>query len=236
MKYDDPQLREALASRYVLGTMPRLARARFDRLIAEDAVFCAQVRKWAEMFAPLDEAETPVAPPSRVWRAVEAQLGPAGPPVRAPVRIGWWQSTPLWRGVAGFATAVAAALLVYIGVAELRPAPPLPTVVAVLMDKDGAPTWIARSESGKLVNIAALRRQTIDSQHSFELWAIAGNAPPKPLGLLSPGLPGGQAFDTSAVPPTGGILAISLEPVGGSPSGAPTGPVLFQGKVFSNPL
>jgi anti-sigma-K factor RskA len=234
MKYDDPQLREALASRYVLGTMPRLARARFDRLIAADAAFSAEVREWAEIFAPVDAAEKPIAPPPRVWRAIEAQLGPAAP--RAPVRAGWWQSLTLWRGAAGLATAVAAALLIYVGVVGLHPRPLLPTVVAVLVDKDGAPAWIARSEGRDVVNIAVLRHQPIDSRHSYELWAIAGSAPPKPLGLLAPGLPGGQTIDAAAVPPTGGVLAISLEPAGGSPTGKPTGPVLFQGKVFSNPL
>ncbi len=235
MKYDDPQLRELLAGRYVLGTMPRRARARFDRLIAEDAVFCAEVREWAEIFAPIDAAETPEAPPPRVWRAIEAQLGPASPP-RDPSRaFAWLDALWLWRGAAGLATAVAAALLIYIGMVGLRPAPPLPTVVAVLTDQNGAPAWIARSENREFVNIAALGRQTIDSSHSYELWAIAGGAP-RPLGLLSPGLPGGQAFEATAVPPTGGVLAISLEPAGGSPTGKPTGPVLFQGKVFSNPL
>jgi anti-sigma-K factor RskA len=230
MKYDDPQLRELLAGRYVLGTMPRRARARFDRLIADDASFCAEVREWAEIFAPIDAAEVSVAPPPRVWRAIEAQLGPEAPP---PARS-WFDSVWLWRGVAGFATAVAAALLIYVAAVGPPPAPP-PNVVAVLMDKNGAPAWIARSQGREFVSIMALGRQNIDAQHSFELWAITGGAP-RPLGLLSPGLPYGEAIDAAAVPPTGGVLAISLEPAGGSPTGAPTGPVLFQGKVFSNPL
>jgi anti-sigma-K factor RskA len=34
------------------------------------------------------------------------------------------------------------------------------------------------------------------------------------------------------LPPPGGVLAVSLEPPGGSPSGAPTGPVLYQGKMI----
>ena len=37
MKYDDPTLRELLAGEYVLGVMPSRARARFERLLAEDA-------------------------------------------------------------------------------------------------------------------------------------------------------------------------------------------------------
>jgi anti-sigma-K factor RskA len=234
MKYDDPKLRELLAGRYVLGTMPRRARARFDRLIAEDAVFCAEVRDWAEMFAPIDQATPPEAPPPRVWRAIEAQLGLARPARAA--RGSWFDSLWLWRGAAGFATAVAAALLIYLGIAGVGPTAPLPTVVAVLTDKNGAPAWIARSgDNQDAVTVAALGRQTIDAQHSFELWAIAGGAP-RPLGLLSPQPERGLVVAASVVPPTGGVLAISLEPAGGSPSGVPTGPVLFQGKVFSNPL
>lgn len=236
MKYDDPKLRELLAGRYVLGTMPRRARARFDRLIAEDAAFCADVRGWAEIFAPIDAAETPVAPPPRVWRAIEAQLGPARRPVAAPRVSSWLDSLWLWRAAAGFAAAVAVALAIYVGVFATEEAPPMPTVVAVLTDsKSGAPAWIARASDDDFVTVSALGRQTIDVGHSFQLWAIAGG-PPRPLGLLSP-VPGhGIAVPASAVPPTGGVLAVSLEPAGGSPTGQPSGPVLFQGKVFSNPL
>jgi len=235
MKYDDPKLREMLAGRYVLGTMPRRARARFDRLIAEDAVFCADVREWAEIFSPIDAAEMPVAPPPRVWRAIEAQLGPARAPAAAPRRA-WFDSLWLWRGATGFAAAIAVALLLYFGVFATQEAPPVPTVVAVLNDaKSGAPAWIARTSRDDVVTVSALGRQTIDAGHSFQLWAIAGGAP-RPLGLLSP-VPGrGIAVSASAIPPTGGVLAISLEPAGGSPTGQPTGPVLFSGKVFSNPL
>ncbi|MGH6979727.1 MAG: anti-sigma factor [Stellaceae bacterium] len=235
MKYDDPKLRELLAGRYVLGTMPRRARARFDRLIAEDAVFCADVREWAEIFAPIDAAETPVAPSPRVWRAIEAQLGPPPSPRAAPARS-WFDSLWLWRGATGFAAAVAVALVLYVGMFLTQEAPPMPTMLAVLNDaKSGAPAWIARSARHDVVLVTALGRQTIDSGHSFQLWAIAGGAP-RPLGLLSP-VPGRDlAVPASAVPPTGGVLAISLEPAGGSPTGQPTGPVLFQGKVFSNPL
>src|SRR5579863_8651522 len=104
MKYDDPKLRELLAGRYVLGTMPRRARARFDRLIADDAIFCAEVRDWAEIFAPIDAAAKEEAPPPRVWRAIEAQLGPAHP-APIPPRASWLDALWLWRGAAGFASA-----------------------------------------------------------------------------------------------------------------------------------
>ena len=232
MKYDEPKLRELLAGRYILGTMPRRARSRFERLIAEDATFCREVRDWAEFFAPIDEATPAQLPPARVWRSIEARIGPE-PAVSG---AGWFASLWFWRGVSGFAVAVAAALLLYVGVFQAQLPAPSPAVVAVLNDQTGAPAWIATSgeRRGEVV-VAALNRQTIDAQHSFQLWAIAGG-PPRPLGLLSP-QPGGRlVVPVSAVPPTGGVLAVSLEPAGGSTTGAPTGPVMFQGKVFSNPL
>ena len=233
MKYDEPKLRELLAGRYILGTMPRRARSRFERLIAEDATFCREVRDWAEFFGPIDEATPPELPPARVWRGIEAKLGPAARPAAAE---GWFASLWFWRGLSGFAVAVAAALLLYVGVFQNGAVRPSPAVVAVLNDQTGAPAWIATS-SGKPgeVVVSALSRQTIDAQHAFQLWAIAGG-PPRPLGLLSP-QPGGRLVLADAVmPPTGGILAVSLEPSGGSPTGAPTGPVMFSGKVFTNPL
>jgi anti-sigma-K factor RskA len=39
-------------------------------------------------------------------------------------------------------------------------------------------------------------------------------------------------FNAKDLPAPGGVLAVSLEPPSGSPTGLPTGPVLFQGKVI----
>jgi anti-sigma-K factor RskA len=67
--------------------------------------------------------------------------------------------------------------------------------------------------------------------HAFELWDIAGG-PPRPLGLLPQNLGRAVALPVTQLPPPGGVLAVSLEPPGGSPTGLPTGPVLYQGKVL----
>jgi anti-sigma-K factor RskA len=71
----------------------------------------------------------------------------------------------------------------------------------------------------------------IDGDRAFELWAIAGG-PPRPLGLLRPA--GGERLVLAAgTVPRDGVLAVSLEPAGGSPTGLPTGPVLYQGKILA---
>ncbi|MFD0938704.1 anti-sigma factor domain-containing protein, partial [Methylobacterium trifolii] len=64
---------------------------------------------------------------------------------------------------------------------------------------------------------------------SLELWYVGADAAPKPIGLVgtAPGritLPPGASAD--------GVIAVSVEPQGGSPSGLPTGPVIYTGKLI----
>jgi anti-sigma-K factor RskA len=67
----------------------------------------------------------------------------------------------------------------------------------------------------------------------FELWALPPNAPPQPLGVLARGsvarlpLPAPSGRLLADVP----ALAVSVEPPGGSPTGAPTGPVVYTGRI-----
>ncbi|HZD88469.1 MAG TPA: anti-sigma factor, partial [Pseudolabrys sp.] len=68
-----------------------------------------------------------------------------------------------------------------------------------------------------------------------ELWLIPPGGKPLPVGLLS-----AERTVVLAIPPalvkqteSGATLAVSLEPPGGSPTGAPTGPVIGAGKLTS---
>lgn len=230
MNYRDPKLRDLLAGEYAMGLLPPRARARFERLMAGDAALQRLVADWQERLAPIDGSAPAVIPPRRVWRAVEqGTLQRSFPPL--PQGSGWLHSLAFWRGVAGAAAAMAAALVIYIAVS---PGPTrAPTVLAVLADSAGTPAFIAtRAEHLDEVSVAPVRTQSLEARKSFELWAISGG-PPKPLGLVSatPGKP--LLVPASAVAATGTVLAVSLEPEGGSPTGLPTGPVLFQGKVFT---
>lgn len=234
MKYDDPALRELLAAEYVLGTMPYRARLRFERALKEDPALAELVGVWAERFSAIDRATSAEEPPARVWRAIEARIAAANMsaqsavglvrPLRAALR--------LWRGFAVAASAVAAALIVYIAVSLTGPAPQMPRVIAVLTDRSGAPSWIttAGPHSGEIA-VAALRPITSGAGHSLELWGITAGKP-RPLGLLRPQPGQPTVLSAKDLPASGGVLAVSLEPPGGSPTGLPTGAVLFQGKVI----
>jgi anti-sigma-K factor RskA len=222
MTYSDPKLRDLLAGDYVLGLMPARAKARFERLMAADAALARLVAEWSERLAPIDGATQPVTPPARVWRAIEAKTA-----ARPMPRGSLFESLVFWRGLAAAAAAVAAALVLYIAVGR---APE--TVVAVLADSSGTPAFIATRTTSDEVAVAPVRQQSLEAQKSFELWAIAGGAP-KPLGLVSAKPGQSLVVPASALAAGGTVLAVSLEPAGGSPTGLPTGPVLFQGRVLA---
>ena len=232
MRYDNPELRERLAAEYVLGTMPARVRRRFQQLIAADPGLARIVGGWADRLLPLDQTIPAAQPPARVWRAIEHRI--AGEVVLSATPaadFSWLRSLALWRALAIGAGAAVAGLVFYIVV--LAGYAPPPTVVAILGAHGGEPGWVAVTgpRSGQ-VTFAAVEPQTEPARHDFELWAVAGG-PPRPLGLL-PQQPGTTAtLRLAQLPPRGGVLAVSLEPPGGSATGSPTGPVLYQGKVLT---
>ena len=217
---DKPELRERLAAEYALGTLRGRARERVRRWMRDDAELAREVAAWEARLAPMAEAVHPVAPPPRVWHGIENRLE------NARKRFSFWKTLGL------IASGAAAAL---IAVAVLLPpqrAEISPSYIAVLSDpKTNHPVLIATAERGETV----LRVNTLDPAihvvgRSLELWALPRGAQPRSLGLVSDQkttLRLAAAADQSLgdVP----ALAVSLEPQGGSPTGQPTGPVLYTG-------
>ena len=74
---------------------------------------------------------------------------------------------------------------------------------------------------------------TRDAKHEFELWAVA-DSKPVPIGLIPVVRDQIATFRASALPKGGVTLAVSLEPTGGSPTGSPTGPILYHGVVLTD--
>jgi len=154
-----------------------------------------------------------------------------------------------WRGLAVGMSAIAALLAVYVGVSQFAPgllpagrgqatavSLPVPQsrLVAVLQQEPTAPAFLLTVDpQSRLMTVRRLTASP-DSGRSYELWLIAsGNPKPQSLGLVGASefttRPLPQGFDVAALPAAS--YAISLEPAGGSPSGAPTGPILFKGKM-----
>ena len=233
MRYDQPELRERLAAEYVLGTMPSRARRRFVRLLATDPVLAQIVGEWADRLSPLDETARPEEPPARVWRAIEARIADPAVAPGAPA-LPWFHSLTFWRGLAFAATAATAALAFYIALSPSRA--PTPTVVAVLAGRGGEAGWVAVTgpKPGQ-VSFSAVAPPVEAQPRAFELWGLAGG-PPRALALLPQRAGHAVVLGAAQLPALGGVLAVSIEPPGGSPTGAPTGPVLYQGKVLTRPF
>jgi anti-sigma-K factor RskA len=217
MRYDDPKLIDALAREYVVGTLRGRARARFVRLHAGSLAVRRAVAGWEQMLAPLAASVRPVEPPRAAWSQIETAIGRR----RSTFGIGAWQA---------LAAGLAAIAIVIAGLYLSRP-PESASYVAVISDAESGPIWLLQGfEESAELRVATVMDRPVPTGRDYQLWMLpGGGASPVSLGLISGVgdtlLPLSQAaLDVLAQTMT---LAISLEPAGGSPTGQPTGPVIF---------
>ena len=146
----------------------------------------------------------------------------AGPKLRA----------SFWKAL-GLVTAGAAAALVAVAVLLPPQRAGIPAAyVAVLSDPQSRRVvLIATAERRE----AVLRIKTLDpaihvAGRSLELWALPNGGKPRSLGLV-PQERAEMKLIAAADQTLGDVpaLAVSLEPPGGSPTGQPSGPVLYSG-------
>src|SRR5688572_28192346 len=124
--YSNPQLRDALAAEYVIGTLRGRARARFESLARYDPALRRLVADWEQRLTPLAAGAGEIAPPPRVWQAVARRVGGSARDANG------WGSLAFWRGLA--ATATAFTLVLAVVLARLpAPQPPM-AMVAVMND------------------------------------------------------------------------------------------------------
>jgi anti-sigma-K factor RskA len=217
----DPEARDALAAEYVLGTLDARAAREVAAALASDAALAASVAAWEARLAPLSALAPPEAPPPALWPRIERSLALAPPtPARAASRI------TLWRSWALGATALAAGLAAFV---VLR-APEPPRLVTVLLTDRAQPAWLVEAERDA-IRLAALNPQAPPEGRVLQLWALPpGATAPTSLGLI-PAAGEIRVAPQGLRPEPGMLIEISLEPPGGSPTGRPTGPILFIGRL-----
>jgi anti-sigma-K factor RskA len=228
MDYGKSDLADALAAEYVLGTMRGAARRRFEALLPAHVELRRATAAWQERLLPLTAAIDPVEPSGEVWRRISDRLDR-----RKTVATGAWQRLSFWRVLTAFASLAAISLAVLLA----NPRPGAPPVVVVL-----APTGAAASGIGASPIVASISgdRTTLVTRpivpvvaqpdRALELWAVpTDGSGPRSLGMLPAGAGGTVALRGKVL---AGVdtLAVSVEPPGGSPSGKPTGPIVFAGK------
>ena len=228
--YKNPQLRDRLAAEYVLGTLRGRARARFDALLRSDYELRRTVATWETRLSPLAAAAGEIAPPARVWQSIARRIsGPASTGSRAGLSF--------WRGLAVTSTAFALLLATFIGMAP-RPEPPM-AMVAVMNDDKGLPALVVSWPPMKEMRDPHIRVKVVQ-QHpemapgtAWEMWMLpGGKSAPVSMGLIGIDRDQVMKIKPALAQKMGDAwgIAMSVEPAGGSPTGAPTGPVIFKGQ------
>ena len=229
--YKSPQLRDKLAAEYVVGTLRGRARARFQALLRYDPDLRRIVAEWEARLTPLTAAAGEIAPPARVWQAVVRRI--AGAARGSASRTG----LAFWRGLAVTSTAFVLILAAFIGVAP-RPEPPM-EMIAVMNDEKGQPALVVSWPPMKAMRDPHIRIKVVQEHPvmapgtTWELWLLPGGKDaPVSMGLITT-----DADQTMKLKPAlahrmerAWGVAMSVEPKGGSPTGTPTGPVIFKGQ------
>jgi len=213
---------DMLAAELALGVLDGAERTAARTRAAREPAFAALVVQWEERLSPWATEIAEVAPSPAVWDAIAAAL-----PAR---QQSLWQSLAFWRGLTLVIGALAAACigaLIYLGNAPQQP----PLIAAI--DGGGHHHFVATLDknSGSIAVVPAA--YTADATRAPELWLIPADGKPRPLGLLR-----ADSATTLVLPKEmlahavrDAVLAVSLEPPGGSPTGQPTGPVIATGKL-----
>jgi anti-sigma-K factor RskA len=165
-----------------------------------------------------------------------------------------------WRLMTAVTTALAAVLALFIVVSQVDPAlipvggfhlpqliahsPPPSSApsesnrfVAVLQQDPTSPAFLLTVDSSSQTLTVRRLAVAAGQGHSYELWLISPQSPkPQSLGVV-----GGEEFTRRPVPSgfdvdalRSAIHKISFEPDGGSKTGAPTGPILYSGKLVES--
>jgi len=219
MKPDHLEIVDRLASEYVLGTLRGLARRRFERWRTSTPLVDQRCRFWEERLMRLAKDLTPVQPPAHVWPAIQRRLKLTTP-------------RPALRRMRSFA--LAASVLLVVGLAGLlywRSHQTIhATFVSTISAKSGEHVWELEvfGNLDRLVAHAA-RLPARPAGRDYELWALPKGGAPVSLGVLpSEGTSSRilTAIQKRALAISSQV-AVSIEPLGGSPTGQPTGDIVF---------
>jgi len=223
------------AGEYVLGVLDAGERRAAAERIASDRAFASEVSAWERRLFPLTSVIASVAPPAYVWARIRAALGHdrASPARAAPASP--WQRVNVWRWISAGALALAAASMVALFVgrrAPVAPTQPAPLVAIMALD-NGAPAFVATIDGAQGTLVITPVTAWPDAQHVPELWLIPAGDKPHSLGVVDAAKPITVTVPVdlrSAIDPAS-IVAVSVEPPGGSPTGQPTGAIFAKGGI-----
>ena len=220
MKTANRELLDRLAAEYVLGTLRSRARRRFERWLLSPQVG-AIVKAWEDRLAGLEPQLAPVTPPATVWHGIEDKL----------------ELRKLRRRPAARWLAIAASLAFFVMAGILltyRQPPDVPQLARTqesLLQADPQTIYWRVEVLGDHQELRLHAQNVYDLPvgKAHELWALPEGGAPVSLGLLPKTGEQRRVLTPAQQTALAGAkqIAVSLEPEGGSPTGAPTGPVLL---------
>ncbi|CDX46387.1 Anti-sigma K factor RskA [Mesorhizobium sp. ORS 3359] len=223
---------DLLAAEYVLGVLSADERQIASRRIDTETAFARLVDAWEVHFAPMAAAYAAVEPPASVKVAIDRRLFASTASTSPAPNAGLWASLTFWRGLAA---AAIAALAVYVALPYVNPPATQPgTRLVASLAADNSPVkYLAVYDAARHEVGLSLVSGDHGAGKDFELWMIEGKNAPVSMGVI----PAGQTARIAVAPAIqqklaqGAVLAVSLEPSGGSPTGQPTGPVVAAGDL-----
>ena len=242
MNYLTEERMNALSAEYALGSLQGPARMRFKKLLLSHTQLRHCVWRWEAYLGKLAEAIPGEAPSPKVWPRIEKRLNFSAQDYAQSSRAAevvsfaehtQKQKTPKpsirWTLVAAVAASFFAVALAFL----LNPLPPAePREVAIVQSSQAEALWLIELTAERLhVQVAPSLKPISDKD--YELWMLApdGRAPVS-LGVLPKTgrmeLARHPLFDEMKI----AMIAVSLEPLGGSPNGSPT-EVLYTAELVT---
>ena len=244
MKLTNPELLSRLAAEYVLGTMKGGARRRLEEYARDNRALRDEIANWEARFTPLANHITPVTPPARVWQKIEARttniktqastVVSKQNALKTPVNNGLFASLAFWRNLGLGTSALAAALMVSLFTGYLAPARD-PMLTAVLEEK-GEARMVVAQPNANIITVSMIKPWKPAADKSLQLWVLDKNGEPRSIGIINQdGNTKIAMADMESMLSDGAIFALSKEPMGGSPTGKPTGMILCKGVIAKMP-
>jgi anti-sigma-K factor RskA len=238
--HDDDDRNNLRYAEYVLGVLDADARAAVAREVIENAEAATAVARWQRYLVPLADTLPDATPPPQVWARITHSLRWNDARKDTP-RGSWLDSLRLWQWIGVGASILAAACVIVVLRTATTPAPQIAAhtlMVSSIKQTNGVVGWTATMDlSRKEMIVVAASPAAYANNRSTQLWLVPHGGKPISVGVFKPN-------DTNVMPlppallaqlgPTA-TLAVSVEPLGGSPTGQPTGPVVAQGQIGAAP-
>ena len=240
---------DTLAADYVMGLLDSASEAAADERLEHDEAFARAVNGWRMRLSDFDTSAEPETPTAQLWQRIAQSTKtdrsgtvPAG--MRGAMRgATLWHNLRFWR-VTGLVGTAAAIIFAFLAIGAITTSKNLrrdlialaqrkPVYVAVLVnDPTREVGAVVNAYANGRVELIPLKTIEVPQGRSLQVWTLWDRAVgPRPVGLT------GQAraleLNLDELPETSAnqLFEITLEPEGGSPTGRPTGPILFKGST-----